>query len=236
MNTEMKMGRMGPRSGKRHMAKMMNGGLGGPSTGPNTGRHGGRSGDGRGRGERASGDFGEQFGERGGRGFGGGFGGGRGGGRGRGGRMFASGELRLLLLKLVADESRHGYELIKAIDELTGGNYAPSPGVVYPTLSLLVDEAMLIQQGEEAGRKSFAVTDAGSAELTEKAEAAEALITRLRGLADAGEREGIAPVRRAVGNLMAALRGRMAGANLETETIHAIVDLLDDAAKRIERL
>ena len=65
--------------------------------------------------------------------------GGRGGPGGRG-RMFAGGELRLLLLRLIADESRHGYELIKAIEELTGGEYAPSPGVVYPTLSLLVDE------------------------------------------------------------------------------------------------
>lgn len=222
MRMEMKRGRMDPRGEKRCMTSMMDGGP--------VGRHGGRFGGGRGRGDRATGDWSEQFGERGGRGFG--------GGRGRGprGRMFAGGELRLLLLRLVADESRHGYELIKAIDELTGGNYAPSPGVVYPTLSLLVDEAMLEQQGEEGGRKAFAATDAGRAELAGKTEAVEALIARLRSLADAGEREGHVPVRRAMGNLMAALRGRMGAAGLETETIHAIVDLLDDAAKRIERL
>jgi hypothetical protein len=69
-----------------------------------------------------------------GEGFGGG---GRRGRRTR--RMFESGELRLVLLKLIADEPRHGYDLIRAIEELTGGEYAPSPGVVYPTLTLLQD-------------------------------------------------------------------------------------------------
>src|SRR3954468_7189256 len=59
-------------------------------------------------------------------------------GRGRGRRpVVESGELRLVLLKLIADEPRHGYDLIRAIEELTGGEYAPSPGVVYPTLTLL---------------------------------------------------------------------------------------------------
>ena len=71
---------------------------------------------------------------------------GRWGGRGRGERgegrsrrMFDGGELRLVLLKLIADEPRHGYDLIRQIEELTGGAYAPSPGVVYPTITMLDD-------------------------------------------------------------------------------------------------
>ena len=69
-------------------------------------------------------------------------------GRGRRGRkrMFESGEVRLVLLKLIADEPRHGYDLIRAIEDLTGGEYAPSPGVVYPTLTLLQDMG-LIEEG-----------------------------------------------------------------------------------------
>ena len=67
-----------------------------------------------------------------------------GGGRRRR-RMFGSGELRLVMLKLLADEPRHGYELIKAVEDLTGGSYAPSPGTVYPTLSLLEDEGAIFQ-------------------------------------------------------------------------------------------
>src|SRR5438128_1260199 len=81
-----------------------------------------------------------------GRGFGGGpsWGGGEWGGWGPGGRhggrggrrgMFRPGELRLVLLKLIADQPRHGYDLIQSIEEMTGGEYAPSPGVVYPTLT-----------------------------------------------------------------------------------------------------
>ncbi len=66
-----------------------------------------------------------------------GWSGGRRGRRAR--RMFEGGELRLVLLKLIADEPRHGYDLIRAVEELTGGEYAPSPGVVYPTLTLLQD-------------------------------------------------------------------------------------------------
>ena len=81
-----------------------------------------------------------------------GFGGGRGGGRGRR-RMFDGAQLRLLLLKLIADEPRHGYSLIKAIEELSGGDYAPSPGVVYPTLNLMVDEGLVAQADEEGGRR-----------------------------------------------------------------------------------
>ena len=199
------------------------------------GHFGAGRGSGHGRGHPGggfAGGWGEDFGEGGGRGFGGG----RGGRRGGRGRMFAGGELRLLLLKLVADESRHGYELIKAIEELTGGQYAPSPGVVYPTLSLLVDEAAIEQQAEAGSRKAFVVTEVGRAELGDKAEAAEALLTRLRSLADEGERHSSPPIRRAVGNLFAALRNRANAANFETETVHQIIDIIDDAARRIERL
>jgi hypothetical protein len=80
------------------------------------------------------------FGPKGwGRGFGGwdqDWGGGGGGRRGRR-RVFDAGELRLVLLKLIADQPRHGYDLIRAIEEMTHGTYAPSPGVVYPTLTML---------------------------------------------------------------------------------------------------
>ena len=73
-----------------------------------------------------------------------------GGGRGRRGkRMFEGGELRLVLLKLIADQSRHGYDLIRAIEEATHGAYAPSPGVVYPTLTMLQDMGLI----EEARNK-----------------------------------------------------------------------------------
>ncbi len=79
--------------------------------------------------------------------------GGRHGGPGRGRRrMFEGGELRLVLSKLIVDEPRHGYDLIRAVEDMTGGQYAPSPGVVYPTLTLLQDMGLI----EEAPGKDRA--------------------------------------------------------------------------------
>ena len=158
-----------------------------------------------------------------------------GGRRGPRGRMFAGGELRLVLLKLIADESRHGYELIKAIEEMTGGRYAPSPGVVYPTLSLLLDEGAVEEVADDSPRKAFAATEAGRKELADRAEEAERLIARLTRLNDAGEGHRAPPIGRAVGNLFAALKGR-AQEGFDGETIHQVAEILDEAARKIERL
>jgi hypothetical protein len=88
-----------------------------------------------------------------------GFGGGRGSGRGAG-RVLDAAELRLVLLKLIWNEPRHGYELIKAIEALSGGAYAPSPGMVYPTLTLLADQG-LVDETADGSRKRFTITAAG---------------------------------------------------------------------------
>src|SRR5688500_17072868 len=122
-------------------------------------------------------------------------------------RMFEGGELRLVLLKLIADQPRHGYELIKAIEELTGGDYAPSPGAVYPTLQLLADEGAIEERADEGStRKSFAATVQGRAELGQKSAEVEALFARL---SEHGARQhrGRSPhLFRAMGNLANVLK------------------------------
>ena len=194
------------------------------------------------RGEGRGGPFGRFS-----RGFGEGFGddhrsrghghGGRGhGGRGRGGRMFGQGELRLLLLSLVTGEPRHGYDLIRAIEELTGGTYAPSPGVVYPTLSLLVDEGLIAEAPGDGARRAFAATDAGRAEIEARAEEVAAIIDRLKALAEASDRESSPSILRAMANLKLALKGRVFAAAFDESVAHQIADILDEAARRIERL
>lgn len=102
--------------------------------------------------------------------------GGRGGGRGR--RMFGPGDLRLVLLALIEQEPRHGYDLIKAIETAFGGGYAPSPGVVYPNLSLLSDEG-LIAGVEAGGKQVFSVTEAGQAWLDENRTAVDGVMQRM---------------------------------------------------------
>jgi len=158
-----------------------------------------------------------------------------GGPRGRRGRMFDSGELRLVLLKLIADSPRHGYDLIRAVEELTDGAYAPSPGVVYPTLTMLQDMELIEEAGEGGARKAFAITDAGRAYLDERAEEAEALFARLEAIGQL-RRSGGAPIQRAVGNLLSAVWHRVTRDGIDEKTLHDIAAILDEAAQKIERI
>src|SRR6185312_4486968 len=109
-------------------------------------------------------------------------------------RMFESGELRLVLLKLISEQPRHGYDLIRAIEELTGGRYAPSPGVVYPTLTMLQDMGLVEEAAGESGRKPFQITAAGTAHLEENREEADELIARLEGLSPSHHAQDGSPV------------------------------------------
>jgi DNA-binding PadR family transcriptional regulator len=151
-------------------------------------------------------------------------------------RMFESGELRLVLLKLIADEPRHGYDLIRAIEDLTGGEYAPSPGVVYPTLTLLQDMGLIEETSGEGARKPFQATDEGRKHLEERSEEVEALFERLADLAP-DERATAGPaIGRAVKNLMTALSHRIGRDGLDEELLHEIAAILDEAAQRVERV
>ena len=150
-------------------------------------------------------------------------------------RMFEGGELRLVLLKLIADEPRHGYQLIKAIDDLTEGEYAPSPGIVYPTLTMLEDMGFIREQKSKDSKKVFEATDEGRAHLDENEEEVDELIEKLEGRGRT-RRHGQRPeIGRAIGNLMTALRNRVAADGWNDELLDEVVDVLDEAAQRIER-
>ena len=156
------------------------------------------------------------------------------GGRRR--RVFDSSELRLVLLKLIADQPRHGYDLIRAIEELTGGAYVPSPGVVYPTLTLLQEMGHIEEAASEGARRAFAITADGTAHLAAKKAEVEELFARLAQLGSARERPDGGRVRRAMQNLKTVLRGRFERDDLKPETLHAVAAILDEAAQKIERL
>ncbi|MGX9147176.1 PadR family transcriptional regulator [Mesorhizobium sp. 128a] len=138
-------------------------------------------------GERAERAFLHMAGKFGGRG-GGGFGpfghGGRGGGRGgpgdmfRAGRMLADGDLKLITLSLLAEAPRHGYDIIKALEERTSGIYSPSPGVVYPTLTFL-EEAGYAASAADGNKKVFSITEAGQAHLDENREMIDGVLEHL---------------------------------------------------------
>jgi DNA-binding PadR family transcriptional regulator len=151
-------------------------------------------------------------------------------------RMFSGGELRLVLLKLIADQPRHGYELIKAIEDMTSGEYAPSPGVVYPTLTMLEDMGHIAEKKSKDSKKVYEATADGRAHLEESSDEVDELIERLEGHGHSRRRGQRPEIGRAIGNLMAALRNRIAHDGWNEQLLNEVVDILDEAAQRIERV
>ena len=176
----------------------------------------------------------------GGRHNGGRFGGGDsmgGGGPGRGRRrLFDASELKLILLNLIAESPRHGYDLIRGIETVSGGAYAPSPGVIYPMLTLLADMELVAEQPGEGSRKLFGITPAGADHLEQNRNEALEALGRLDILAKRAERTDGAPIRRAMDNLKMALHNRLGGDNADADTVLNVAALLDEAAGKIERL
>ena len=161
----------------------------------------------------------------------------RGGGpRGRGRRLFDGGEMKLVLLKIIADAPRHGYDLIREVEGRSGGAYAPSPGVVYPTLSTLDDMGLIEEQKSEGAKKRFAVTVEGQAILAENTTIVDGLFARLAAVGAESERTDGAPIRRAMGNLRQVLQTRLMREDVNEDTLHDVAALLDEAAQKIERL
>ena len=101
------------------------------------------------------------------------------GGRGRGSRMFEQGDLKFVILRLLDEKPRHGYEIIKELEERSGGRYVPSAGTVYPTLTLLEEMGYAASTAEEGGKKVYAITEAGRAYLAENKSTVDDVLERL---------------------------------------------------------
>ena len=160
----------------------------------------------------------------------------RGGGPGGLGRFFAHGDLRLVILHLIAEKPRHGYEIIKAIEERVAGAYSPSPGVIYPTLTLLEELGWVtVEPSGEGARKLHAITGQGRAFLDANRQALDVLLVRMD---EAGRVRGDGPppqIVRAMENLKLALRLRLARGPLDGGEADAVAATLDAAATAVER-
>ncbi len=158
---------------------------------------------------------------------------GRGGRGGRGGRFFDQGDLRLVILALIAQQPRHGYEIIKDIEDRLSGAYAPSPGVVYPTLTLLEELGYATLTEGPGSKKLYAATPEGESHLTQNKAQVDSLFARID---QAGSGRDFAPrILRAMGNVKLALRLRLASGPLTAEQVDRIAAALDAAAIDIER-
>ncbi len=176
-------------------------------------------------------------------------------GRGRLGRFFAHGDLRFLILKLIGDKPRHGYEVIKAIEEGVAGAYTPSPGVVYPTLTLLEEMGWVRITPSEGSKKLYEITEDGKLALEANRATVDIIIGRMaeirgaeaeasarheddaydRAEAAVGTQDVAPPIRRAMRHLMGALRRRLSRRDLSEAQVIAVAAILAEAAEEIER-
>ena len=134
------------------------------------------------------------------------------------------------MLHLLSQEPGSGYDVIKAVETRTGGRYTPSPGIVYPTLTLLQDLGHILLEGSDGSRNTYRVTAAGSAYLTAYAPTLERLLAKMQEAQTDGD---VVPdeVRAAVSDVKAAIRSRLRRSG--GDTVGRLVDLLNDLVRRI---
>jgi DNA-binding PadR family transcriptional regulator len=149
-------------------------------------------------------------------------------------RVFDQGDLRFVILRLISESPRHGYEIIKAIEEKVGGAYSPSPGVIYPTLTLLEELGYVTVESAEGGKKLYRITEIGAAALEEKKAVIDAIFRRMEDIHDCFE--GPSPrIGRAMQNLAASIRLRMSAGRLTPEQLDVLTAAIDEAARKVEK-
>jgi DNA-binding PadR family transcriptional regulator len=159
--------------------------------------------------------------------------GGFGRGFGGGGRFFDHGELRHVVLALLAEQPRHGYDIIRAIDQRTGGAYSPSPGVIYPTLQLLEDVGYAQPATGDDARNSYQITPEGRAFLEENSALIGDIMSRMQRLGRS-QAAAFPAIVNAMDNLKSALRS---GTEPWTETeARGVAAAIDTAADSIRAL
>src|SRR4051812_47836820 len=155
-------------------------------------------------------------------------------GRWRGGRMFEQGDLRYVVLRLLEEKPRHGYEIIKALEERFNGAYAPSPGVVYPTLQLLEDLGYATVMPGNEGKKVYEITDAGRAYLAENRDAVDSIFDRISKLVGHFMDEPMTEVHSAFRRAAKATYSRASDAAADPAVLARIAQILERAAAEIE--
>lgn len=149
-------------------------------------------------------------------------------------RVFDHGDLRFILLSMIAAKPAHGYDLIKALEERMGGGYSPSPGVIYPTLTMLEEQGFASVTAED-GKKLYRATPEGEAFLKANAASVQAIQARIDVIA---RERGAVPdprILRAIENLKTALRLRLSGGAIPDGRVRAIAAAIDAAAAEAER-
>jgi len=159
--------------------------------------------------------------------------------RGLGGgreRFFDNGHLRLVILNLIAEKPSYGYELIKAIEERLSGGYAPSPGVVYPTLTLLEEEGLATVSATDGSKKLYTATEQGREYLKANEIVLKAIFGRMEQAGKAFGRGRSPQIQRAMMNLKFAFKMRVERGDLTPEQANKVAEIIDRAARAIDEV
>jgi DNA-binding PadR family transcriptional regulator len=161
---------------------------------------------------------------------------GRGAWRSRAGRVFEQGDLKYVILRLLAEKPRHGYEIIKELEDRLGGAYAPSPGTVYPTLTMLEDLGYARAMPEEGGRKIYEITDQGRKHLEEHSATVDDIFDRIARFVEGFFDAPMADLKRAMAHLGRATFFVASRAPNDRERLAKVSEILKRAADEIEQL
>ena len=164
-------------------------------------------------------------------------GGGAGGHRGRGprgGRIFEQGDLKYVILQLLEEKPRHGYDVIKELEERFAGTYSPSPGTVYPTLSMLEDIGYARARTEEGGRKIYEITDEGKAYLESNRGTVTDIFDRIAALGSSIFSNEMMALNQAFKRLGWVTYSNAPKLSHDAEKLKAVREVLERAAKDIE--
>lgn len=153
-----------------------------------------------------------------------------------GGRMFGQGDLKLVILRLLAERPRHGYDIIKELEERSGGTYSPSPGTVYPTLVMLEDMGFARATTEESGRKIYAITEEGRAHLQEHGGTVDDIFERMAKVVEGFFDAPMGDVHAAFRRTGKAAYGAATRNVRDPELLRGIAGILDRAAQEIDSL
>ena len=147
--------------------------------------------------------------------------------------MFAQGDLKIVILQLLAEKPRHGYEIMKAIEEKSGGAYAPSAGAVYPTLTLL-EEMGHATASEQDGKKVYTITTQGREYLDQNQDTVDDIFERISDIGATVFSEGMREVGRAFGHVAKATFGASREHLRNPDTSRRILEVLERASREIE--
>jgi len=152
------------------------------------------------------------------------------GGGGRGPKMFDSGAMRYVVLQLISEKPRHGYEIIKELENRTGGSYTPSPGAIYPLMAMLYDMGH-VSISHEGAKKLHTITPEGQAFLDDNRQMVNAVLARLSEPAEGG-----GDLRTLMHALKEAVIGRARDGSATETRLDAIRAILRKAAADINAL